>query len=351
MFDTPPTNLPVEPKPQPGGPLPTPPSPTPLQEKPPLAPLPEEPAAAPEKPVSGGEPEDIFGDLDKAEAEVAEAPAPVLEPKPAFNFKPVIIAAVIVVLVAAVGAAVWFFVIKAKPAPVAPAPVVREPAPPPTVVETPPVMLEEPAPPVVVPPALLPPEPITPEQPAETIVEVIQPVAAPDSDADGLSDAEEALFGTNANNTDSDADGYSDGSEVMNGYDPAIPGQTLAASARLAVNNVGDKWSVLLPVAWSVSLDAEAGVFKVDTGELTTFDLTSEEVSPGIEFNPPPSEVGPFRKFTNEAGYQVWMSNDGLTAYVLQGNSLLTARYATNGASAYYYPAIFKYLIRSVTKL
>ncbi|MBU1907810.1 hypothetical protein KKF59_01610 [Patescibacteria group bacterium] len=352
MFDAPPTNLPVAPTPQPGGSLPTTPSPTPPPEKPPAVPQPEEPVAVPEKKVSGGEPEDIFGDLDKAETEVAEAPESVEEPKLAFNFKPIIIAAVIVVLVAAVGAAVWFFVLRPKAATVLPEPAVSEvPAAPAEVVETPPVMIEENVPQAIVEPDLLPPEPITPEQPAEAIAEVVQPVAAPDSDSDGLSDAEEVLFGTSVSNVDSDGDGYNDGSEVMNGYDPETLGQTLAASARFAVNDVGGKWSVLLPVTWSLSLDAESGVFKVDTGGLTTFDLTSEEVSPGIDFIPPPSEVGPFRKFTNEAGYQVWMSNDGLNAYVLEGNSLLTVKYAANGASAYDYPTIFEYFIQSVTKL
>ncbi|MBU1907594.1 hypothetical protein KKF59_00490 [Patescibacteria group bacterium] len=352
MFDAPPTNLPVEPTPQPGGSLPTPPSPTPPPEKPPASPQPEEPATTPEKPATGGEPEDIFGDLDKAETEVAEAPEAVEESKQGFNFKPVIIAAVIVVLVAAVGAAVWFFVIQPKAAPVAPLPVVSEiPEEPATLVETPLVMIEENVPPAIVEPDLLPPEPITPEQPAETIAEVVQPVAAPDSDSDGLSDAEETLFGTSAMNADSDGDGYSDGSEVTNGYDPATSGQTLAGSSMFAVNDIGGTWSVLVPSAWRVSPDVESGVFKVDTGELTTFELTSEEVASGIDFNPPSSEVGPFRKFTNEAGYQVWMSNDGLTAYVLEGNSLLTARYMTNGAPTYDYPAIFEYLVQSVTKL
>ena len=41
-----------------------------------------------------------------------------------------------------------------------------------------------------------------------------------DSDNDGLTDAQEKIYGTNANNPDTDGDGYTDGNEVKGGYDP-----------------------------------------------------------------------------------------------------------------------------------
>ena len=41
-----------------------------------------------------------------------------------------------------------------------------------------------------------------------------------DSDNDGLSDAEEIIYGTDINNPDSDGDGYLDGDEVRGGYNP-----------------------------------------------------------------------------------------------------------------------------------
>lgn len=44
-----------------------------------------------------------------------------------------------------------------------------------------------------------------------------------DSDCDKLTNAEEKLYGTDANNRDSDGDGYSDGVEVESGYDPMKP--------------------------------------------------------------------------------------------------------------------------------
>jgi len=41
-----------------------------------------------------------------------------------------------------------------------------------------------------------------------------------DSDADGLTDAQEKSLGTNPQNRDTDGDGYIDGEEVKNGYSP-----------------------------------------------------------------------------------------------------------------------------------
>lgn len=48
-------------------------------------------------------------------------------------------------------------------------------------------------------------------------------VAITDFDKDGLTDAEEKLYGTDAKKGDSDGDGYSDGVEVKSGYDPTKP--------------------------------------------------------------------------------------------------------------------------------
>ncbi len=65
-----------------------------------------------------------------------------------------------------------------------------------------------------------------------------------DSDQDGLSDREEAVYGTDPRASDSDHDGYSDGAEVKSGYDPLIPApgdrivkETAAASVDSADEN------------------------------------------------------------------------------------------------------------------
>jgi len=54
-----------------------------------------------------------------------------------------------------------------------------------------------------------------------------------DSDQDGLTDAEEKLYGTNPHKPDTDGDSYTDGAEVRAGYDPLkpAPGDKLTGDA------------------------------------------------------------------------------------------------------------------------
>jgi hypothetical protein len=72
--------------------------------------------------------------------------------------------------------------------------------------------------------------------PGAPLPAVVPPVAQPnpvttpnsstiDSDNDGLSDADEAFYGTDPFNPDTDGDGFTDGDEVKNGYNPAGPGR------------------------------------------------------------------------------------------------------------------------------
>lgn len=46
-----------------------------------------------------------------------------------------------------------------------------------------------------------------------------------DTDSDGLTDVEEAIYGTDINDPDTDADGYTDGEEVAGGYNPLGEGK------------------------------------------------------------------------------------------------------------------------------
>lgn len=56
---------------------------------------------------------------------------------------------------------------------------------------------------------------------------LLRPSFIVDTDRDQLSDAKEAIYGTNPNVFDTDDDGFSDGEEVREGFDPTVPGQAL----------------------------------------------------------------------------------------------------------------------------
>lgn len=65
--------------------------------------------------------------------------------------------------------------------------------------------------------------------PAESASPISQPATASDdaadTDGDTLTNAEEALYGTDPQKDDTDGDGYKDGDEVRNGYNPLGSGK------------------------------------------------------------------------------------------------------------------------------
>lgn len=91
--------------------------------------------------------------------------------------------------------------------------------------------------------------------------------SAPDTDDDGLTLAEESLYGTNPELSDSDGDGYSDGSELLNGYDPIRPAKTLLESGLFA-NYQHSLYTIIYPQGWEMREQDEAEVlFVSDVGE------------------------------------------------------------------------------------
>ncbi len=75
--------------------------------------------------------------------------------------------------------------------------------------------------------------------------------AALDDDQDGLSNAEEAILGTNAKATDSDTDGFKDAEELNNGYNPAGAGKIAANENLGSYLNTTFNFSLLYPKDWN----------------------------------------------------------------------------------------------------
>ncbi|XOU93975.1 MAG: hypothetical protein ACNFW9_03955 [Candidatus Kerfeldbacteria bacterium] len=76
-----------------------------------------------------------------------------------------------------------------------------------------------------------------------------------DTDKDGLTDIEEALFGTSISLADTDTDGYTDGQEVVGGYDPKGEGKLENSQKVRFYNDVVSGFSLLYPSAWVVDND------------------------------------------------------------------------------------------------
>jgi hypothetical protein len=91
---------------------------------------------------------------------------------------------------------------------------------------------------------------------------------AADEDDDGLTLAEESLYGTNPELSDSDGDGYSDSAEILNGYDPTQPTTTLADSGLFEVY-ANPFYSIIYPHDWELRVqDEESEILFISvTGE------------------------------------------------------------------------------------
>jgi len=78
---------------------------------------------------------------------------------------------------------------------------------------------------------------LTPDEQAD----IVNFVAYPDSDCDGLIDEEENNLGTNPNNPDTDGDGLTDRFEVDYGFDPLSPGEETGNPDNDGLDNTGEQ--------------------------------------------------------------------------------------------------------------
>ncbi|MFA6393626.1 MAG: hypothetical protein WCW25_02025 [Patescibacteria group bacterium] len=72
-----------------------------------------------------------------------------------------------------------------------------------------------------------------------------------DADADGLTDKEEEILGTNFESNDSDADGYPDLSELNNYYNPAGAGRLAENPGIKKYSDIALSFEILYPAGWS----------------------------------------------------------------------------------------------------
>jgi hypothetical protein len=100
-----------------------------------------------------------------------------------------------------------------------------------------------------------------------------------DSDSDGLSDVEEAVFGTDARMPDTDNDGFLDGNEVFHLYNPGAKAPVRLLDAGLVSAFVSPAgWSLYAPKGWTSTLDSPDGSrATLRTGQGETFRISIQD--------------------------------------------------------------------------
>ncbi len=204
----------------------------------------------------------------------------------------------------------------------------------------------------------------TPAGPIEVDVTPLPPVAPPaptlppdglDLDSDGLTDTEEALYGSNSQLPDTDADGYLDGNEVFNLYAPTLkaPAALLPlAMMQTASSTVG--WQTLIPRAWVV--EPVAGTsdvrFQVPSGELFVL---------RVENNPEKQDVGTWLSVqkgfradqvtelsSNKYRVPFFLGPDRLTAYFPWEDKVLAVSYQLGTQTFVNYRTSFGLLLNAL---
>lgn len=246
----------------------------------------------------------------------------------------------VLVLIGLGFAAWWFLQPKAPATRVSPSP-----SPIPSAPESPPPAQPQPAPQ---------PEP----QPATTTVET-PPAPEADGDNDGLTNAEETLYGTDPNLADSDADGFSDSVEVINLYNPAGFKPTKLIEAGLVkpdTDALGGQ--VLYPSVWTRQSGADGVRYLAADGQGVS--LQAEDNPSGqsaldwyLTKNPSAS-ASQVQAFVTKSGLEGVRSPDGGSAYVSMGGKIYVfAKIVGNapaGAGKDYYASTFLMMTNSFSQ-
>lgn len=245
------------------------------------------------------------------------APQGALERPPSQKRKTVLIWGAVAAVVLIGGGVAAVVVLRSVPSAPAPAPAPRAP-----VVPTP----EEP-------PTPAPRAPTPAPQPAVPATPAVSP-SAEDRDDDGLSTAEEELFGTDATVRDTDGDGFSDGEEVRNLYNPAgtAPARLLDTGTVYEYTNPRDGWSLYVPRQWAiVSRDAvqrELSVRTIAGEEVATLTVVPLPQGSSLEAwannRPDAVTLAPLEVIAGKRGARgVRRVGDASTTWVALGDALV----------------------------
>lgn len=246
------------------------------------------------------------------------------------------------------GFAVWWFTIR-TPAAQQTLPIV----PPPPVVAVEPEPEPIPEPPAPVEPA---PEPI-PEKPvADALIPNHAFKDSADGDADGLTDIEEELWGTNGASIDSDGDTFPDTTEIANLYNPAglTPERLIEAGLVSTYINPEYQYTVYYPTTWlanAVDADKKEVLFTSITQEFVNIRVlpfpTEMSFAEWFAKTFPTEQLATYTPFVNKFKVSGVKSSDGLVSIITDGAHVYLLTYNGGVREEINYRLTFGMMIQS----
>jgi hypothetical protein len=177
---------------------------------------------------------------------------------------------------------------------------------------------------------------------------------APDADGDGLTNVEEALYGTDPNKVDSDGDGFSDSVEVINLYNPAgfTPNKLIEAGLVTNYTSKEGGYQIYYPTSWTRT-EKNGGDVIFDNPQNQPISVSVEDntanksvldwylnSNPGLK----PSET---QQFFTKSGLEGVRGPDGRTAYVSAGSHIYIISYAPGLQTEIHFRTTFQMMINS----
>ncbi|MFH0779477.1 MAG: hypothetical protein V1928_01325 [Parcubacteria group bacterium] len=182
-------------------------------------------------------------------------------------------------------------------------------------------------------------------------------LSSADSDRDGLTDAEEAIFGTNPQIADKDNDGYPDGHEVQNFYSPISPPLVRLWEEDFVkeYQNAKYNYKLLYPSAWLVKPVSEIVPSDVmimsDQNEFVN--ILIDQKMPGQTLadwyleKAPSVDKTKLKTYATFYKLPVLESPDAFTAYIANNDTIYIVNYSIGLKEEASYPAIFQMIVDS----
>jgi len=178
-----------------------------------------------------------------------------------------------------------------------------------------------------------------------------------DSDGDGLTDAEEDVYGAVVSNPDTDIDGFLDGHEVFHLYNPAgtSPEKLIDTGAVKNYKNDKDGYQIYYPAKWTIGGLGSGGIdgtiINSGTGEFVSI-ITEQNINnlPIISWyldQAPGIKAGEIQTFVTKSNFDGIKSPDGFNAYFTKGGMVYIISYNIGTKVEINYKRTFEMMLNS----